>query len=73
MNVTYEENKGLAKGYKVRSGSKSWIIVESVNKADVIYFNPTKDGLKKIFEEIISKVISRICSKHRELLTIAEL
>lgn len=36
-------------------------------------FNPARDQLRKLFEDVVSKGVSRICTKHRELITASEL
>lgn len=51
-----------------RSSSQSWVIVEGIAKGEAIEFNPSREGLRKLFDEIVTKGVSRICAKHRELI-----
>lgn len=69
MNDSYQETKGQTKKTMFRTSSQSWIIIEGLNKLDVIMFNPARDGLRRLFEDIVTKGVSRICTKHRELIT----
>lgn len=68
MNTSYGSQKGQAKKYMFRSSSQSWVVVEGIAKGEAIEFNPSREGLRKLFDEIVTKGVSRICAKHRELI-----
>lgn len=43
----------------------SWIIINTSHKGVELEFKPDRDVLKKMFEDIITKSVSRICQKHK--------
>ncbi|KAL4466850.1 hypothetical protein ABPG74_010447 [Tetrahymena malaccensis] len=51
----------------------SMIIVEASNIGPELVFTPNRDILRKMFEEIISKSVQRICNKHKMLVNVQEL
>lgn len=48
-------------------------MVEVMSRGESMTFAPSKEVLKKVFEEVVSKCVQRICSKHRELIVMNEI
>lgn len=50
-----------------------WLIVEASQRVGQLVYTPDRDTLKRMFEEIVQKSVTRICSKHKLLVNLQEL
>lgn len=53
--------------------SSCWIIIEAFIESDNLAYTPNKFNLINLFEEIVTKSVTRICSKHNQLVRSKEL
>ncbi|CAK72703.1 unnamed protein product (macronuclear) [Paramecium tetraurelia] len=74
FNEQYRQNLGgKRKGYYGKGQPQCWIIVEAVGKGDNILFNPQREQLFKLFENLVSNSVIRITNRHKEMLSMPDL
>ena len=67
------EHNSSVKDPKRSSRINCWLICELGMRENELTFTPNKEITRKVFEEVISKGIQRICNKHRQLIHFPEL
>ena len=70
ITETYIESKDANRYFKT---NPSWLIVEVNLKELRLFYDPQVDKIRALFDEMVTKGIQKICTKHKQLQSVPEL
>jgi len=50
-----------------------WLILDVDNLSNQLMYSPDRETLKKLFEDLISKSVIKICAKHKHMIKLEEI